>query len=88
MGKCKKILGNPDDEIEISPKKQHELKGIIREYYVIMLDKDLVNEKYDRSVSLIFNENDFLVKISSNLKEINERGEIVKWHRFYKEIDD
>jgi hypothetical protein len=67
--KVKKILGEPTYDQTIASKERGEFRARILKYYIRILEKNLVNEKYDRSVRLIFNAQNVLVEIESNLEE-------------------
>jgi len=72
-----KKLGNPDVEKELVPKKTNDKIGTVRTYYVVKLDKELVNEKTDQSLRLYFNKEDELIEIISNISGF-VRNEIAK----------
>lgn len=66
--RVKTVLGEPTyDQTGVS-KEKGEFRARVLTYYIKILKKDLVNEKYDRSVNLIFNAEDKLVKIESNIE--------------------
>ena len=66
--KVKKILGEPTYDQKVANKKG-EFKARVLDYYIKKWRQNLVNEKYDRYVSLIFNAENKLMKIISNIDE-------------------
>jgi hypothetical protein len=70
----KKLLGAPTDETKLAPKSNNtdwfEWEIV---YYTKIWEKGLVNEKYDKKVSLYFDKNDRLLKVISNVNSISSR---------------
>jgi hypothetical protein len=63
----KDTLGEPNyDQKLIGKKGEFIARELI--YYIKMWKKNLVNEKYDKSVRLILNSEDKLIKIESDIK--------------------
>lgn len=65
--RIKEIIGEPTCDKKLVG-KTGEFKARVLEYYIKKLDKDLVNEKYDKSVRFIFNRDDKLTEIESNVE--------------------
>ena len=59
------ILGEPSNDVKLVD-KVGVFRARILTYYIKLLGKDRVNERYDRYVMFIFNINDNLTKIKSN----------------------
>lgn len=73
------ILGKPDfDQVTLRKapvEKESNDSSLFRalEYYVKRWRKNLVNEKHDKLVTLYFNVNNILYKVSSNVDSIPSR---------------
>jgi hypothetical protein len=67
------LLGKPSEDYPVSRKENNKPIGRLVKYYVLKLDKDLVNEKYDRYVLFQFDNNDSLKKIFSDVPGIENR---------------
>jgi hypothetical protein len=65
--RVKNILGEPSDDIKLVD-KTGVFKARILDYSIKILNKDQVNDKYDRSVSFVFDIGDKLTKIESNVE--------------------
>jgi hypothetical protein len=48
-----------------------KFKARVLKYYIKIFEKNLVNEKYDRSVRFVFDSQDRLIEIESNLEGFN-----------------
>ncbi|MFL6210549.1 MAG: hypothetical protein ACJ74W_16965 [Pyrinomonadaceae bacterium] len=68
------VLGIPTHEQKLAGKESNApITGRKLEYYVKIWEKDFVNEKYDKSVGFLFNTEDQLVRITSNVEGIQSR---------------
>lgn len=74
----KSILGEPDLDQDVANKKKGTLKYRVLEYYIKKFEKNVVNEKYDRSVNLIFDLDNRLVIIISNVEGFEVPKELKK----------
>jgi hypothetical protein len=84
--KVKSILGEPTyDQTGVS-KEKGEFRARVLKYYIKILEKGLVNEKYDRSVRLIFNVQGVLIEIDSNVEGYREQGNNSS-RKYYFEMD-
>jgi len=63
----KRLLGMADTETKLSPKKENNVIAIVRVYYAQKLDKELVNEDHDQMLRLVFNNNEELIEMTSNI---------------------
>ncbi len=62
----KEILKDPDTEEELVDKRGAFIAKVLN-YYIKIYKKDLINKKYDQYISLEFDDNDLLIKISKFL---------------------
>jgi hypothetical protein len=75
--KVKMILGEPTyDQTLVS--KEGEFRARVLQYCIKIWKKNLVNEKYDKSVWLIFDEEGKLIRIESNAEEMSAHKYINK----------
>jgi hypothetical protein len=66
----KAILGEPNYDEKLVD-KMGKFKARVLKYYIKIFEKNLVNEKYDRSVRFVFDSQDRLIEIESNLEGFN-----------------
>jgi hypothetical protein len=70
--RVKTVLGEPTYDQKLVGKKGEYVVRVLK-YYIKILEKDIVNEKYDKSVRLLFNEENKLTEIESNIEGLQDK---------------